>query len=107
MARTAFPEEVVLNEELTGEELDASKMVVQKAVPGLLTFRNLPEEQRAELDESYKYPNAMYWVDGRRTALEIARLQRLMAGECSVAGLVGQFRALSKYGYVTINEGPT
>jgi len=106
VARTAFPEDIVLNEELTGEELDASKMVAQKAVPGLLTFRNLPEEQRAELDESYKYPNAMYWVDGRRTALEIARLHRLMAGECSVAELVRQFKALSKFGYVTISEGP-
>jgi len=105
-ARKAFPEDVVSDKELTGEELDASKMVAQKAVPGLLTFRKLPEEQRTELDESYKHPNAMYWVDGRRTVLEIARLHRLMAGECSVAELVRQFRTLSKFGYVTINEGP-
>jgi len=107
VARTAYPEDVVLDKEieLKGEELEASKMVAQKVVPGLLTFRNLTEAERTELNESYKHPNAMYWVDGRRTVLEIARLHRLMTGQGSVAELVRQFRALSKFGYVTLNDG--
>jgi len=104
VARTAFPEDVVLDKEieLTGEELEASKMVAQKVVPGLLTFRNLPEGERTELNESYRHPNAIYWVDGRRTVLEIARLHRLMTGQGNVSELVRQFKTLSKFGYIKL-----
>ena len=84
--------------------MEADRMVPRKAIPGLLTFGGLPEPQRKGCREAYRYPNAMYWGDGRRTVLEIARLHRLMAGECDLSNLMKQFKALAGSGYVELRD---
>jgi aminopeptidase YwaD len=47
---------------------------------------------------------ALYWADGRRTALEIVNLVELEAGERDVELLVGYFRLLERLGFVTLQQ---
>lgn len=105
LATGSMPSEgIPLKKTSVDEELEAGRIIPKKLIPGLLTFRNLPEPQRKEAGESYRYPNAMYWVDGKRTVLEIARLHRQMSGEYDPSALMKQFSALAKFGYVMLRE---
>jgi hypothetical protein len=104
--RLAFSEEITVEEaiNLTPDEREAIGLVPMKIIPGMLTFRRLSEQEREEANKSYKYPNAMYWVDGNRTVFEIARLHRNMTGEYDPAALVKQFKMLKRHEYVALRE---
>ena len=92
--------------ELTELEKTAAKIIPRRLVIGTLTFQDLPEELRAECKWSPAYStdlNApLFWIDGKRSLLEIYRLSKMETGRFSLEELMEYFRFLEKAGYVKL-----
>ena len=89
-------------------ERQAADIVPKRQIEGPPTFRMLSDEQRAELSRLRKKPiprNLLFWMDGARDLLEIARLAGMeQEREVDVRHLIRYCEFLEKAGYMELER---
>jgi len=97
---------------LTATEKKAAKIIPRRICRGPISTRlvleRMSDEQRRayrkEMERQKKFRNildpAIYWSDGKRSLLEIARLVRQEVGQMDLKFLLGYFGTLEKYGLI-------
>ena len=89
---------------LTNDELLAENMIPRRLHRGLpLDFARVAPEARAPLPK-FDDDRVLFWVDGRRTALEIARLERHAreGRPVDLRALLRYFRGLERCGHLKL-----
>jgi len=101
---------------LTATEKKATKIIPKRIYRGPISMRlaleRMSDEQRRtyrrEMERKKKFRNildpAIYWSDGKRNLLEIAKLVRQEVGQMDLKFLLGYFGTLEKYGLIEIER---
>ena len=99
---------IILESKLSGEEEIASGIVPERLIVGTLTFKDLPEDLRRECRWEPAYSSSLniplFWIDGRRSLLEIHRHVVNEVGKFDLKELIRYFRFLEKAGYVILKR---
>ena len=99
---------VKTEKKLSADEKYAASIVPKRLVIGTLTFKGLPEELRRlsrwEPAYSTELNTPLFWIDGRRSLLEIYRLVRYETGRFDLRELIEYFSFLEKAGYVKLEK---
>jgi len=99
---------VKTEKKLSADEEYAASIVPKRLVIGTLTFKGLPEELRRlsrwEPAYSTELNTPLFWIDGRRSLLEIYRLVRCETGRFDLRELIEYFSFLEKAGYVKLEK---
>jgi len=101
---------------LTATEKNAAKISPKRIYRGPismhLAMERMSDEQRRayrrEMERKKKFRNtldpAVYWSDGKRSLLEIAKLVRQEVGQMDLKFLLGYFETLEKYGLIKMER---
>jgi len=101
---------------LTATEKKAARVIPRRIYRGPISMRlvleRMSDEQRRtyrkEMERKKKFRNildpAIYWSDGKRNLLEIAKLVRQEVGQIDLKFLLGYFGTLEKYGLIKIER---
>ncbi len=93
--------------ELTPLELEASRSIPVRLLPGLLTLETLPEKLKTKnpYGPQYQVTSIPYlWADGKRTLLDIYRLTKVKNKGTTLESLAAAFGFLEKHGYLKIKR---
>jgi len=90
----------------TPEEREADSIIPCRTVSGVSLhpiWSPLSEETR-KLVKTETISTSLFWVDGKRTLLQVENLVELETGKCDLRALIEQFKILERYAYVKLSR---